>query len=346
MRRPLLASLCAALAIGALATGPTTTAEAASTADLKVGSFNISGVTFDTSASGDHEVWKKRRATVADQIVRSGLDVVGVQEANPAGVYASRLVRGPNQFMDLKYALNERGGNYALTNEYAYNCVRHTSSSNCTYQYRGSALDNRIYYDTDTTSLVRAGSMKFSAQSAGKYDRYLAWAVLKNKATGKTFLFTNTHLDPYSNTNKIKQWRQAIAKTNSLKGSMPVIAVGDYNTTKWTYYAQQMLPETKRAGFGDVLNQEYRVNPVRTKRAQSTTNAYVNSFNGYRRSVGSYCYCSAKSKYGNNIDWIFADNRMPVKNWSVVMNWDARAQRLTGTIPSDHSLVTATLTLR
>ena len=312
---------------------------------MRVGSFNISAVTFDTSAGGDHQVWKQRRAKVASQILGSRLDVVGVQEANPSNTYKDRLVSGVNQFMDLKNALNERGGHYALTNEYSYNCVCSTASGNCAYQNRGAALDNRIYYDTDTVAMVKQGSYRFTTQTAGRYERYLAWAVLKMKATGKQFLFTSTHLDPYGATTRVAQWKQALSKIRSLRGTLPVISVGDYNTSKFTNYAKTMLPLTKSKNLGDVLNQQYAVNPTTARRARSTVRAYINSFNAYPRDVSSYCYCSREDKYGNNIDWIFATNNLVVKDWEVVMDIDPTTMKLRGVIPSDHNLVRATLVL-
>lgn len=342
----ILGALCAA----ALATTTTlsaggSAATAAAGTDLRVGSFNISNVTFDTSAGGDHVIWKQRRSKVASQILGERLDVVGVQEANPSLIYKDRLVNGANQFMDLKNALNEQGGNYALTNEFSYNCVKATSSRNCVYQDRGAALSNRILYDTDTMSLVKQGSYRYPTQTAGKYERYLIWAVLKTRSTGKQVMFTNTHLDPYSSTTRVAQWKQSIAKTNSLKGSLPVIAVGDYNTSKFTNYAAQMLPAMKSAGYGDVLNQEYAINPVRVRRAATTTMAYVNSFNAYRRDAKPYSYYTRKDKLGNNIDWVFASNNLPVKNWKVVMDIDTTTMMLRGVIPSDHNLVSAVLSL-
>ena len=44
---------------------------------------------------------------------------------------------------------------------------------------------------------MRQGGLTYQNYAAGRVKRYLAWAVLKMKATGKQFLFTNTHLDPY-----------------------------------------------------------------------------------------------------------------------------------------------------
>ena len=42
---------------------------------------------------------------------------------------------------------------------------------------------------------------------------------------------------------------------------------------------------------------------------------------------------------------IFASNHLQVKEWKTVVNYDPRTLKLTTALPSDHSLVRATLTL-
>lgn len=323
---------------------PSAAARAETRSELRVGSFNVLGVTFDTAATGEARPWRERRAVVARQIVEERLDVVGVQEANPSGIYGDRLVSGRTQFLDLRDALSAQGGRYALTTTAAYNCARSTSSHKCRYRNRGSALSNRIYYRVDTLALVRKGATKYSRQTPGTYERYFEWAVFEVKATGKRFLFTNTHIDPYNNAVKAAQWKQSIALTNRQRRSLPVVAVGDYNSTKFSAWSKQMLPAMRRAGYGDVLNQEFQVNPVRSRRADKATNAFLNSFNRFNRRV-TWCYCDQREKYGNNIDWIFASNKLQVREWKVVADIAWNTMQLRGIIPSDHNLVRATLVL-
>ena len=222
----------ATLAVGTGPAGATTGSAAVVTTDVKVASMNLSGVSFDSSATGEHRVWRSRRPVIVAQIMSLRPDVLGVQEANQSSIYASRLDYGVNQYLDLKGALAAKGGHYALTNSYAYNCVRSTSSANCVYQNRGASQDNRILYNTDTVTLVRAGSVKFAHQTAGQNPRYLAWAVLRMKATGKQIFFTDTHLDPSTVSVRKAQWDEVIANTKRLAGTLPVVSVGDYNTSK------------------------------------------------------------------------------------------------------------------
>lgn len=342
------AALSAALVLAActLAGGAGAPASAAVSYDVRVGSFNLAGVNTDTKAAGDHKVWRERRPVVAHHIMARRLDVVGLQEANQSKTYASRLDYGDTQYRDLVGALNAKGGNYAVTNDHAYNCVNAASTYNCVPMDRDAAGDNRIIFDTDILEMVAQGAEQYQNQTAGKNLRYLVWAKFKVKATGKQFLFTTTHLDPYSDTTRKAQWSESIALTNQLKGSLPVVAVGDYNVSKFTDYAGQYMGAMKSNGYGDVLNQQAGVNTLSSPRAESVHRAWVGSFNGYRRDVKAYSYDDARHKIGNGIDWIFATNALRVKSWEVVVSMNTRTLQQSGVIPSDHHLVRATIDLR
>ena len=344
---PMFAMLSAALVAGSLSVGGGA-AVGASTSEkhyVRVGSFNLVGVNADTRAHGNQKTWKKRRARVVHQIMARHLDVLGVQEANQSKIYRKRLTYGINQYRDLRGALNRKGGHYALTNVNAYNCANPVSTYRCKYKYMGASGDNRILYDTRRVALVKAGAMTFSAHAKGKSQRYLAWAILRMKATGRQFLFTTTHLDPYSVTARKKQWDQMIKKINSLKGSMPVVATGDCNTSKYSSYADTYLPRMKSNGYGDVVNQVPNRNTLNRRRAESVSRAWVNSFNDFRRSAKRFGYGNARHKIGNGIDWIFASNWLKVKKWEVVVDINPKTLRVKGTIPSDHCLVRATLVI-
>ena len=65
---------------------------------------------------------------------------------------------------------------------------------------------------------MQPGAVTYSAHATGKSPRYLAWAILRMKATGKKFLFTTTHLDPYSISARKRQWDQLIAKIELPQG--------------------------------------------------------------------------------------------------------------------------------
>jgi len=339
-----VASAAVAVA-GLMADTATAGATTAPNTDVKVASFNLSSLAFDAQASGEHRTWRVRRPVIVSQVLRNRPDALGVQEANQSSSYKASVNYGPNQYLDLKGALAAKGGHYALTNANAYNCVNPVSSYNCVYKYQGASQDNRILYNTDTVTLVKQGSVKFKAQTPGKNPRYLAWAILRMKATGKQFFFTNTHLDPYTVSVRRAEWDEVIANTKRLAGTLPVVSVGDYNTSKFSTYAATYLPRMKAAGYGDVLGQTYATSLSRP-RAAIVDRAWVNSFNGYRRDARVYSYEDAQNKIGNNIDWIFATNALPVKKWLTDAPVDRTTFQLVGVIPSDHFLIQATLTLK
>jgi endonuclease/exonuclease/phosphatase family metal-dependent hydrolase len=325
-------------------TSSSSTAQVGSS-DIRVGSFNVMTVTGDTT-SGNQLPWAQRRSTVVNQILGEKVDVIGVQEVDQSYSHPERLVDGGTQFLDLKNGLNSAGGTYALTNENSYNCVNPKTSYNCVYQDRGASGGDRIYYNTDTLDLVSQGAYQYRAYSTKRYS--FAYAVLQVKATGNRFFFVSTHLDPPDRSVRMAQWQELIAKINDLHGSLPVITVGDFNTQKFdsgTPHLCDMVPAMKAAGYGDVLNQTCATNPVVNPRAQRSINGWINSLNRYNRDLTTYSYYNNHAKTGNNIDWIFASNNLPVKEWKMVVNYDPDTLKVLGTIPSDHNMVRATITL-
>ena len=314
--------------------------------DVRAGSFNVMTASGDRT-EGNRLPWAQRRPAVVRAILGERVDVVGVQEVSQTNGQPERMVSGPNQFMDLKDGLDQAGGSYALTNENSYNCVNPATSFRCAYEYRGASGGDRIYYDTSKLTLLSQGSYAYPTQNptTPTVTYALAYAFFSVRSTGARFLFTSTHLDPPDRTVRVAQWHELIAEVNRLKGSLPVINVGDYNTQKFDVITQAMLPAMKSAGYGDVLNQSYATNPVVDPRAQTTVNGWVNSLNRYNRDVSTYSYPHNHAKTGNSIDWIFATNALPVKEFEMVSDFDPSTLQVSGTMPSDHNMISATITL-
>ena len=287
--------------------------------DLRVATFNLSGANNDPKASGEHRVWAERLPRVVSQIVGEKPDVVGLQEA----------YQGTLQYLSLRDALNATGKTYEITDP-----------------DKGASRATRILYNTTTLRLLSKGAFPYVNQVAGKTTRYLVWATFRQVASGKEFLFVSTHLSPDSTTVKTQEWRELIAKIGTLNtADLPVVVAGDFNTTKFTSLASEMLPAMKSAGFGDVMNQQYKVNPPVNPRAETVVNGWVNSFNDYRRDITEYSYSTARSKVGNSLEWIFATNSLRVKQWKVVIDFDPSTLEITGIVPSDHNMITAIIVL-
>jgi endonuclease/exonuclease/phosphatase family metal-dependent hydrolase len=164
-------------------------------------------------------------------------------------------------------------------------------------------------------------------------------------SNGRQFLFVNTHLDPASISSRKAEWSELINKVNELKQGLPVITVGDFNTSKYDDYAATYLPEMKNAGYGDVLNQQYATNPSKSPRPETMSQAWVNSFGNFRRDVKQYSYYKNRTKIGNGIDWVFATNSLEVKKYEVAVPMNPDTLQIKGVIPSDHMLVAATFAM-
>jgi len=340
--------LAAVLVVAGSTEGVTPRAEAAaSTAvpvDLRVGSFNVRGVHHD----GDGGLpWRDRRPAVVRDILGERVDVLGLQEVSNAPGYADRLEDGPNQMLDLVAGLAKAGGTYALTNTAAANCLRDWTTSRCDYVDRGASRSTRILYNTQTLTMTGQGSHEYRVQSGPVNDtRYLVWATFRVTATGHEFFFANTHLVNGSATMQKAQTRELIEQVRRLGAGLPVVVVGDFQRTKFSPPINFTLKAMKAAGFGDVLDQRYETPWVRRHRAQKRVNGWFNTMNRFKRDLRPYAYEDSRKKLGNNIDWVFASNELPVPAWKVVVRYDKKRLRLKGVIPSDHFMVRATITLR
>lgn len=311
--------------------------------DIRVASYNVQNVSLDKT-EGERRPWRERRPAVIANIIGENVDVIGVQEVNPSKKFAPRLVAGKNQFQDLRAGLNAAGGSFALTNAYAYNCKKPSTSYRCKKKNRGASHSDRILYNTRTLALVSQGKVQYKAQQGGASPQHLGWAVLRTLA-GSEFLFTTTHLEPKVESIRRAQWDEMIAKINSLKGTRPVVATGDFNMHRSSPMAREMLPAMKNNGYGDVLNQEAYVNAINHPRAEATVNGWMNTANKGSVDVRVSRYYTEQWRPGHNIDWIFASNHLPVREYKVVVNWDPNTWQVNGVLPSDHNMIRATLTL-
>jgi endonuclease/exonuclease/phosphatase family metal-dependent hydrolase len=317
---------------------------AAGPVDVRVAGFNVQSVGVDKTV-GERRPWKQRRGTVMAQILREGTDVIGLQELNPSNTFRSRLVDGSNQMFDLRNGLNRRGGHFALNSDAAVDCLNPTTGYHCRYRNRGASHNERILYNTSTLTLMHRGFVKYSRQSTSSRNMGMAWVILRSKLNGSSFLFTSTHLDPPNRVVRVAQWKQMIANIKRIRGNLPVVSVGDFNTQKFDTITRTMLPAMRNAGVGDVLNQQFRVNPSTGVRAESRVNAWINSNNRDSRNVRGYSYPGDHSKTGNSIDYIFASNNTRVKEFKMVIDYDPNTLQVTGTIPSDHNMLAATVVL-
>jgi endonuclease/exonuclease/phosphatase family metal-dependent hydrolase len=336
-------SLAATVSVVAPPAAFLSSAEAAPGAVVKTASYNIQSAAVDRR-SGDRRPWKERRAAVVATILSERPDVIGLQEASPAA-RPRQMVSARNQYLDLVAGLRRAGGNYVLTNPHAYNCKNSATLHSCEHKNRGASQAQRILYNPAKLQLLSQGARRYSAQENWDDPRHLVWAVFKVKATGKKFLFTNTHLSDVQRVT-VAQWKQMISWTRSLANGRRVISVGDFNVHRRHPIADFLIPVMYDSGWGDTRDHFEPRNPLDPARAQVTVNGWINSFNHASRDVRRFSSKERRGITGNPIDWIFASNALEVKRWKVVVKYDRRSLKVIGTLPSDHNMVRADIVMK
>ncbi|MFZ0529386.1 MAG: hypothetical protein WAL91_02475, partial [Propionicimonas sp.] len=279
---------------------------------LRVGSYNI----LCENCSGGMATWASRRGPMVSAIVDQDLDVLGVQEASIGGIPG-----GGTQYMDL---INRLGSPYKLT------------------QYgRRVSPDVRIIYNSKRVKLIREGTIPLPR---GNSARYLNWAIFEQKSTGKRFFFNNTHLEPKDGTKywktRNRQTRAIVAATRRLAGKLPVIATGDYASTKWDKPSNGPYNLMQAAGYKDPLGNAARShNSAPGAFVEKRINTSFASYNMYKRKARNF----SGDVNGSNTDYIFV-SPMRVSEYEVVVKVNS-AGKFVGVIPSDHNLLRATVYL-
>lgn len=317
---------------------------------LKVSSFNIKcDNCFDADATEDQLHWEGRRDTIVAQVKAESPDVIGFQEASQGMLKEPGDRYNMAQFDDLQQALTASGTSYKITNDHRYNCTNHLewNPANCVYQDQGASQGSKIFYNADTLELVNEGSVKLpEVEGAAQNDRYAAWAVLRQKSSGKTFFFVDTHLDYKQDTPEFQELKakesQKIVDMIKEKNTanLPVFVVGDMNAHKWTSFGNVPRSTFLKNGLIEPLgNDDGSTYPSALDVVEKRINAEYESFNGFDRHLDKV----VAGGNGRHLDYIFS-TPMRVSEWKMVLNKDANDNQI-GIIPSDHNMIMETVEL-
>jgi endonuclease/exonuclease/phosphatase family metal-dependent hydrolase len=310
--------------------------------DLTIASFNIRTINFD-SATHPEQRWRSRAGRVASLLLGAATtrnaaatppEIIALQEANQS--YGKFATRCTNQMIDLRNRLNAAGvGRYEATSLSPW-----------------SSVGTRILFDTTRLRLESAGSVLLAP--AGTTHPHLAWGIFQQRDGGQRFFFGDVHLVPKEAANshlvRDAEWDRLLTLLTSptLTRGLPVILGGDFNSPRsgWGVNTSALthLRRMYDAGFGDLLlGDNDPSDPTLTTdraRTQPNTNAECASFNGFVAAQR----CEPAGTIGQQIDYLFASNDLAVKDWELVLDTDDQGNWI-GTIPSDHNLLRATVTL-
>jgi len=252
---------------------------------LLVASYNIAGY----NAAKKMAAWEKRAGKLVSMIMRCSPDVIGLQEASEA--WMQRRPMGQRNYAQYEHVvdlMNARtpGSPYRVTNTYRENCTRTGRNPAvwngaaapwraCTTSPRLSSSDNRTVYDSRVLEVVSAGTRHLS--SATSNQRTLDWTIFRHRATGKRFVFANTHLESRyrgaavgsskSNSFRRKEAKQILTALRQIRVNggvtLPIVQVGDMNSTG-RLMARTPVDDMTKFGLVDVLGTDRKV--YRSKR--------------------------------------------------------------------------------
>ena len=309
--------------------------------DLRVASYNIRTINLD-SADRPEQQWRNRADRVAALLLGTATtrnpatqppDVIALQEANQS--YGEFAARCTNQMIDLRNRLNASGRHYEATS-----------------LAPSASVGTRILFDTTRLRMERAGSALLA--SASTTHPHLAWAIFQTRDGGQRFFFGSVHLVPSeaadSNAVREAEWKRLLAllADPALTQGLPVVLGGDFNSLRYSsnlnVTAATNLPLMEAAGIPDMLLGDHDPSDpeleVTDARPLTALNAHCMSHNAFVAALN----CVDESLVGRQIDYLFASDELPVRTWEQVLDVDAQDTWL-GTIPSDHHLLRATVTL-
>jgi len=262
---------------------------------VRVMSFNIR---YGTAKDGD-DSWDKRRDFLVETIRKYDPDLLGMQE-----VLAEQADFLQQQLPGYGFA---GGGRDDGKRKGEFSPVMFKKD-------RFELLAHGMWWLSPTPEKI--GSKGWDAA----LPRIVTWARLKDRKSGATLLWFNTHWDHVGNTARVesgKLMRKLIEDNGGPDG--PAIVTGDFNSTEET-------PQYKSLTVGDGSRLKL-IDAYREVHPQVEENeASFNSFKGTTK--------------GLRIDWILHSPQWAAKGASI-----DRTQR-NGHTPSDHYPVTAELELK
>lgn len=318
---------------------------------LKVSTFNLKcSNCYDSDATADQLPWIGRRDAVVAQIKSEMPDVIGFQENAQAWLRDENgVLFNLAQFEDLQQRLVAAGANYKVTDSSRYNCVDDRSATNCVYKDQGASHGTKVYYNADTIEMIDKGSerLPFIAEEPIDHGRYATWGSFRQKSSGKSFFFMDTHLEPEPDGEypalRIRQAERIVSLIKEKNtANLPVFIVGDLNSNKYTKPTNGPYDTFVNAGYVDPIGNDYdSTYPSSKATAESSINAEYNTYNGFNRAL-KWNDEAGHTSNGMHLDYIL-NSPMRVAEWKQVLNKEG--DNLVGIIPADHNMIVSTVEL-
>ena len=265
-------------------------------AELTVATINIR---VDTKKDSLNR-WEGRKQRLFDFVSQQHLDVIGLQEVYP------RAMR------DIHKGLS------------GYAIVRHADCKSASTEKRADAP---ILYRKSAYKKIAQGTFWLSEfpDSAGligwdgRHPRFVNWAVLRSRQTGKEFCVANTHLDNAGRQAREEGMKLLKERLAPLAAQYPVILMGDMNSS-----------EADSAVYQPALHNNFELHDTYHIAKQREGVDY--SFHGFGKRAMD------KRK---RVDIIFVSDSIDVNTFNI-----QREEQRQGVYLSDHCPVVSNITIK
>lgn len=270
-----------------------TSALAESPASLRVMTFNIR----NSNAKDGENHWQHRKELYVKTVRDFDPDLLGTQEVLADQFDLLATMFPDHAVVGVARDDGDRSGEWSA--------IYYRKS-------RFDKVDSGNFWLSETPDKV--GSRGWDAACT----RICTWVRLKDKSTGKEFLYANTHWDHEGKVARLESSKLMRKRLPELAKGSPVILTGDFNSIEDE--EPYKLLTNSNGDLGVPLVDSYR--KVHPERAPNEA-----SFNSFKGTVK-----------GSRIDWILHTPNFKASAAEIV-----RPQN--GRLPSDHYPVTAVLTL-
>ena len=319
---------CMMAVVAALALAGCAVRENVPAQSLKVGSYNIR---LELGDKGTPNAWDVRKADLVDLLRRMDLDAVGLQEVCPGQV---------------EYITNSLP-QYALVGE-------HRNAD------RVSGEASPVLYRKDRFEALKCGTFWLSETPevpgvkgwGAACPRVCSWLWLKDKCSGRTFCFANTHTDHVSALARKEGMLLIVRRMREFAPpGTPVVFTGDHNCReteepakaisallKNAFYASETPPTGPWRTFNGWSWRDVEVSSAAAlKLPENVRNARKGSPDADKVRNGGHVW----EDCGARIDYIYVSDGIRVKSYAT------RADPRPGAklYPSDHFPVTAVIEL-
>ena len=271
-------------------------------AELTVATINIRA---DSEKDSLHR-WDRRKQLLFDFVSQQQLDVIGLQEVYPRAM--KDIHKGLPGYAIVRRENKEKRADAPIL-------------------YRRSAY-KKIAQGTFLLSELH-DSVGFIGWD-GRHPRFVNWAVLRSRATGKVFCVANTHLDNAGRQAREEGIKLLKERLASLATQYPIILMGDMNSS-----------ETDSAVYQPALHNTFELHDTYSMAKQREGVDYT--FHGFGKRAMD------KRK---RVDFIFVSDSIDVNKFNIprerlrVGDGTSGMEQQQGVYLSDHCPVICTITIR